>query len=242
MHELRCEDDYLVFENEETIVAAVFDGCSSGVDSHFASTFFKKTLKEYLDDESIYIVREDDNRNFPYKSCDEILHEMISHLNLMVPYSETDYLSTCVICYVNKKNCEFGIVFAGDGECCINGERHAIHDENGNAVWYLSTVDSKHVNNYYLEYCSKFFGKIENGIMISTDGIGTFKDKFNIDKSDEVRSLFYEDLKSDVDEKYLKMSYQRRYNLLKSGKIISDDKSPIRNLDDFTIIKINKLE
>lgn len=45
-HSLHCEDDYIVVENDNFLVAAVFDGCSSGVDSHYASTKHKYLMKE----------------------------------------------------------------------------------------------------------------------------------------------------------------------------------------------------
>ena len=39
MHLLHCEDDFYVYEDEEVIVAAVFDGCSSGIDSQHCVCF-----------------------------------------------------------------------------------------------------------------------------------------------------------------------------------------------------------
>ncbi len=36
-HELRCEDDFLIYEEDKYIVAAVFDSCTSGRRSDVAS-------------------------------------------------------------------------------------------------------------------------------------------------------------------------------------------------------------
>ena len=51
-HHNFCEDSSLVFQDDNFIHIAVFDGCSTGIDSHFASFFFsrmlRKTIKESL--------------------------------------------------------------------------------------------------------------------------------------------------------------------------------------------------
>ena len=240
MHELRCEDDYMIFDNDEIIISAVFDGCSSGIDSHYASTFLRKKLNEYLEDNSIYIIREDENRNFPYKSCDETLKGILEYLHSCIPYSETEYLSTCVMCYINKETYEYSILFAGDGECCIDGKRHIVHDKEGNAVRYLSTVKTySDFNEYYDKYCKKYSGIFNESLIISTDGIGSFIDKFNADKSELARSLFYGEGEIKIDERFMKLPLKRQYNILSNGRIFKEnEKIPVKNLDDFTIIKI----
>lgn len=35
-HSLHCKDDFFIEENDNFILCAVFDGCSSGIDSHYS--------------------------------------------------------------------------------------------------------------------------------------------------------------------------------------------------------------
>ena len=242
MHELRCEDDLLIYENDEVIFTGVFDGCSSGKDSHYASTFIKNELYYLLKTNDIFIVREDNNRNFPYREPKDVVKVVLTYLFDTFKYINyevnNEMLSTCVICYVNKITNEYAICFAGDGECCIDNELHVMHDAGGNSVWYLSTVKDNELKKYINEYCTIYDGQFNDKIVISTDGIATFIDKYNCNKSEEVRNLFYET--SDSYSKYKGFNSKRIYNLLCKGKINGIDEQ-LKNLDDFTIIKIKRL-
>ena len=218
MHLLHCEDDFYVYEDEEVIVAAVFDGCSSGIDSHFASTMHKYCLREVLVDIP-YIIREDDNRNFPFKDINEsgkeimfLLFERIYRLNYKV---NSEMLSTVVLTLVNKLTKEYFICFAGDGVCKINDKIHSIHDSNSNAVWYLSSVSYSDFYSYYDTYCTKYSGIFENEICISSDGMESFKDKYGTDVTTEAEILFlgmnHDELK--LNEKYKSIPMCRLYNM-----------------------------
>lgn len=247
VHELHCEDDFYVFENEEVIVANIFDGCSSGVDSHFSSTQHKYCLREVLKDIP-YILREDNNRNFPFKNINEsgkeiiyLLFESIRDINYEIG---KEMLSTVVLTLINKLTKEYFICFAGDGVCKINNEIHSIHDKDSNAVWYLSSVNYSDYDNYYDNYCTKFSGKFENEICISSDGIESFKDKFGVDATPKAFTLFlgksYEDIK--LNEKYKNVPICRLYNMFQNGKIDEFKNIPVKNLDDFTIVKITEIK
>jgi len=49
-HETFCEDFAVEFENEKYHYGAILDGCSSGVDSHFASSLFGKIFNQLFRD------------------------------------------------------------------------------------------------------------------------------------------------------------------------------------------------
>lgn len=246
-HSLHCEDDFYVYEDEEVIVAAVFDGCSSGIDSHFASTMHKYCLREVLIDIP-YIIREDDNRNFPFKDINEsgkeiihLLYDRIYRLNYKV---NSEMLSTVVLTLVNKLTKEYFICFAGDGVCKINDKIHSVHDSNSNTVWYLSSVKYSDFNFYYDTYCTKYSGIFENEISISSDGMESFKDKFGTDVTTEAEILFlglnHDELK--LNDKYKTIPMCRLYNMFQNGKIDEFKNIPVKNLDDFTIIKITEIK
>lgn len=248
MHDLHCEDDLYTFENEEVIVAAVFDGCSSGIDSHFASTMHKYCLREVIGDIS-YILREDDNRNFPFRDINEsgknilfLLFESIYRLDYKV---NSEMLSTVVLTVINKLTKEYFICVAGDGVYKVNKEIHSIHDANSNAVWYLSSVSYSEFDKYYDSYCTKTSGKFEDEIIISSDGIESFKNKFGVDVTKKAISLFmdnsyFEEIQ--LNEKYRTIPLSRLYNMFKNGKIEEFGDTPVKNLDDFTLIRIRKIE
>lgn len=246
-HTLHCEDDYYVFENEEVVIAAVFDGCSSGVDSHFASTMHKYCLREILEDIP-YILREDDNRNFPFKDINESGKEIISSLFDKIYRLEykvnTEMLSTVVLTMINKMTKEYFICFAGDGVCKINDKIHSIHDSNSNAVWYLSSVNYYEFSQYYDKYCTKFSGVFENEISISTDGIESFRDKFGTNVTTEAEMLFLntEHNEIELNKKYKSIPICRLYNMFQNGKIDEFNNIPTKNLDDFTLIKITEIK
>ena len=49
----QCEDSIFNMVKDDYIFMAVFDGCSGGVDSHFASNLFKKIMKKTIE-ENLY--------------------------------------------------------------------------------------------------------------------------------------------------------------------------------------------
>lgn len=240
-HKLHTEDDYFVSEGDDYILAAVFDGCSSGVDSHYASTTHKYKLKSITND-LIYLLRENNNRYHPYKGTDEVLKEiafeLCCHIYNMDYEVDKEMLSTAVLLLINKKTKEYSILFCGDGCCCVDDDFHSIHDTNGNAVWYLSTVNPKDFLNYYNSYCRKFNGNIEDGMVlsISTDGIESFMTSYGSYDTSLPIDVFMKT--ENCDEKYHKWNLERLYNVFTKGKMNGMNDNVIRNIDDMTIIKI----
>ena len=240
-HNLHCEDDYYIFENEDFIVAAVFDGCSSGIDSHYASTKHKYLLKDVVQ----YLQKvfnksktiEDLLKYCIYGVYVELLHERYE--------INKEMLSTIVLLFINKKSKEYGIIFCGDGCCNINGEDISIHDPNGNAVWYLSSIkdnDDYDIYDKYIENCKIYCGYIENNytISISTDGIESFMTKYGSHNIDYPKKVFFNT--EELSEKYHKWNMERLYNVMIKGKLPELNDEGISNIDDLTVIKIKCIE
>ena len=240
LHDLHCEDDYLVYENDKFIVAAVFDGCSSGVDSHFASTMHKYKLREICENleeyTSVYAVNVVEN----------ILRELnrkIWSLNYKV---NEEMLSTVVLLFIDKENEKYTICLAGDG--CYGRNIldtrlfESVHDPNGNAVWYLSTVKPAEFDSYFYDYCrlEKGVFSICKEICISSDGLESFVSQYGASKNEDAKKIFFET--DTCEEKYKKMPLQRLYNVVVKGKCSDTGNEVMLNGDDFTMIKIKCIE
>lgn len=237
LHSLRCEDDYLVHESDRFILAAVFDGCSSGVDSHFASTMHKYKMRE--------ICKEIDEVTSLYS--DDVVKNILGELNRRIwslDYEvNREMLSTVVFVLIDKCNEMAHICVAGDG--CYHMVRDgldffdSVHDENGNAVWYLSTVKPSDFNDYFETYCQVESFHINDGdeIAISSDGIESFVSPYGASRNDDAMMVFMQTRK--CSERLQKMPLQRLYNVVTKGKWnerIGDE--VMLNGDDFTMIKI----
>lgn len=240
-HSLHCEDDLFIEENDNFILCAVFDGCSSGIDSHYASTkhkyllndvnhYYKMLWKEDLSLTSI----EDILRSYVYGIYVNLLNERYK--------VNEEMLSTIVLCFINKQTNEYGIIFCGDGCCCINNEDISIHDPNGNAVWYLSSIVDRHYENdlfeEYFAKCKIYSGYIEpsDTICISTDGIESFMTKYGSHNEEFPKKVFFHT--KELPEKYHNWKMERLYNVLSKGLLPDMNKEGISNIDDLTIIKI----
>lgn len=238
-HSLHCEDDYLVVSNENFLLAAVFDGCSSGIDSHYASTKHKYIVRDVA--EKVLNDWENQKQYYP----DMVLRDIIfwSYQKIIeeeyVP--DKEMLSTIVICFINKESREFAISFCGDGCCSINGENISVHDENGNAVWYLSSLKSYEYGNYFdyiFDYSRFYNGKLDGNseLAISTDGIESFMTKYGSHDEEFPKKVFFNT--SELPEKYRSWKMERLYNVLAKGKLPDMENDGMGNIDDLTIIKI----
>jgi len=161
-HELRCEDDFLVYEDERYIIASVFDGCSSGFRSDIASYNHTQILYEAIDDLSEYknhISNINDFHLYSEKFLNLNWNENVSKTLLYKVYDKIfdekfkigeEMLSTVLLLVINKETGQFEITFCGDGVSFIKvfdeheGEYTNVHDPEGGKVWYLSTAYDSH--------------------------------------------------------------------------------------------------
>lgn len=235
-HSLHCEDDYLIEENECFILCAVFDGCSSGKDSHYASTKHKYLLRESFESfgQCLFYKEEPLHSNILW-----ILEMFRSLLSKEKYKCNEEMLSTIVLLLINKKTEEYGIMFCGDGVCSINGENKSVHDDNGNAVWYISTAKDENIDDYYYDYCNYVNGKIIDGmeISISSDGVESFMTKYGSCNKEYPQDIFF-NTKNSLPIKYHNWNLERLYNVLIKGKLPGMENEGLSNIDDLTIIKV----
>lgn len=217
-HPVNCEDDLFTFDDGTTYIGAVFDGCSTGTKSHFASTLYGKLLKRYCANFSAQLtnpILKRVGRNI-YASIYANLKSSKNALEL----ETLEILSTMILVIVRDKKAY--ILVSGDGCIYVDGQEIKLESE-GNAPDYLA---------YHLDHELEGFLSLkeyefdfEHTISVCSDGIYSFTDTDKKDVSTEVIINLLEDntiLKSEA-------MLGRKHNLLlKKGYSNYDDLSIVR--------------
>ena len=232
-HELRCEDDLLVYEDEKILACGVFDGCSSGIDSHVASTWHKQWFRDLIEH----------NSSIP----EYVLDTKFLFDRTVLRYWDMSYdvgkemLSTVILCVIEKETGRYSILVAGDGYIKTPEIEESIHDPNGNEVWYMSSlwgIPDAESNRYYDEYAHKYDGTLTTGqdIVISTDGIESFLTSVGAKANDIAKDVFIHP--ETLGGKFASMPLIRRHRLATNGKLPYLGGEKIKNYDDFTMVVI----
>jgi len=212
---------------------AVMDGCSSGTDSHFASTLIGKILRKIAKQAAYreYAEKQGFELKVQLESISLNLFEELSNLNRQLDLRSDEILSTLILAIIDIKIKKAEIVIVGDGLIHLNGQN--IEYENDNKPDYLGY----HLNmDKYLWYQTRTQKKSVNridDISISTDGIHTFKNfdgkKYEHISGEEILAKFFEDKSELENENKLKKTLVEIKN--SNGLIPSDDLTMIRVID-----------
>ena len=167
-----CEDNYWIKETKNLIIGAVLDGCSTGKDSHFASTLFKHLLERIHKTNYDYYERE---------SSLGIIEVYLWELwgvgregKQLCSLSEMNLLSTVVMFVYNKETLQLTVKFVGDGVVYANGQEF-VNDE-ANQPNYLAYHFEKSFEEAQKFINSRRMETFENVVDFSvcTDGIQSF--------------------------------------------------------------------
>ena len=216
---------------ENKILIAVMDGCSTGTESHFASTLIAKVLrkisKEISYKEFVERTRKEVREILKevIKSLFEELKQLKNHLHL----EREEMLSTIILGIIDQQKNEVELITVGDGLVCCNGK--IIEYEQDDTPDYLGYHLEEDFNNWFQDQTQKLSLKNVKDLSISTDGIFTFKNfdgkKYaEITDKEIIKLLLIEKIDND-DENFLKkkiLEIETEYGLLPS--------------DDLTIIRI----
>lgn len=228
-----CEDNYWVNETDEYIQGAVLDGCSTGINSHFASTLIKYSFER---SNNLVHIRRDDLNNY----FDVIISRVRNDLNdvkTALNLTELNLLSTIVFFFYNKKDKSLWVKFIGDGVIYVNGNE-IINDENNmpdyiayhlNEWWptFYSWIESRRTLN---------FENVEN-FAICSDGIHSLVNLKNPHIKKEVAINF---LIIDDQWKGLENGLNKKFNILtnRDEELKRSDELYWWDIkDDLTIIK-----
>ncbi|MDM1556852.1 MULTISPECIES: protein phosphatase 2C domain-containing protein [Chryseobacterium] len=175
-HTHHCEDHLLIKKiNSNKIVCAVMDGCSTAMESHFASTLVAKILRKIIIETGYKELYE---KNGQY-SLDEQLKEIIkclfnemtflkSHLML----DEKELLTTIIILLYDSSENKGVILTLGDGVICINGQ--ITEFDRDNKPDYFAYHLNANFEDWYVSQTQKIFFEHLDDISIATDGILSF--------------------------------------------------------------------
>ena len=224
-HLVNCEDDLFFYKYTNGYsIGAIFDGCSTGIKSHFASNLFSKILIKVLNtktfmmfDEGEYTLEEIAKQTF-IKFFNK-LNEVVTILGL----SESEILSTIILTIIKDNNAY--IIVSGDGCLMVDKDEYKLESPE-NTPDYLAYHLSENVLDVYDLNIKKFaFENIEDNLAICSDGIYSFRHPDQQYTIKDVIECLLDDkslLKSDA-------MLSRKYNILiKNGFSNYDDLSIVR--------------
>jgi serine phosphatase RsbU (regulator of sigma subunit) len=210
---------------------AVMDGCSSGTDSHFASTLIGKLLRK--------IAKQESYEEFAKKETKEIknqleqislqLFEELSNLNRQLDLKSDEILSTIILAIVDVEQKSAEIVIVGDGIIHVNGQN--IEYENDNKPDYIGYHLNMDKHLWYQTRTKKLTVNNLKNLTISTDGIHTFRNfdgqSYGQISQERIMAKFFED-ENDLENS----------NKLKKTLIELQSKYGMMPSDDLTMIRV----
>lgn len=231
-HPVFCED-FLIAESllGPYQLFAVMDGCSSGQDSHFASTLIGKLLvkiiRQIRKSEGLLLVFSRNQPSVEYitrvviQKLREELTIIIENLDLSI----AEVLSTLTLMIYDDEKNQAYILVLGDGVIAINHEVTII-DQN-NQPEYLAYYLEDKFELWYAQQKHKFFVDNPRDISISSDGIESFR-TLNPNIPEDFDPIHYL-----LVDNYLENNIQmlsRKTNILQSqyGFLPADDLSIVR--------------
>lgn len=228
-------EDFLVIEEagETRKLLAVMDGCSSGTDSHFASTLIGKLLRKIGKQEAYaeYAKKETKTIKNQIEEISLQLFEELSNINRLLDLKSDEILSTLILALVDINEKVAEIVIIGDGLIHFNGK--IIEYENDNKPDYIGYHLNMDKHLWYQTRTEKLSIKNIKNLTISTDGIHTFKNfdgkSYDSITQEEIMNKFFEDEKELENENKLKkilIELKKEYGLMPS-----DDLTMIRVID-----------
>lgn len=220
------EDNFYITQAERYILGAVFDGCSTGTDSYFASKLFANVFRQTLS-KATELIDPDQFSSLVYSFFCAIL-KVARTLQLGM----NELLSTAVFFMYSTGTSELQVRFFGDGAVFLNHDTNGLeeikNDELNHPDYLAYSLKEIVRNNKFDEYwhCKKSLHTITNDFCISTDGIYTFR-KMN-DTAPAMDPIQYL-----VQDRFLyknQASLRRKLNILKSNGFEHED--------DVTLIRI----
>jgi len=241
-HKNYAEDSLVYKDMSNYLYACVFDGCSSGKDSHFASALFKKAFNDVTDKLEHILDKTEDGIEKNLKFLTFQMARKVYETKQLLNLKTDELLSTMIVCVLDKgaQNCMVaafgdGYFRVDDTEGFIKNTKFAHLDNSENRPNYISyNLDFiQNYNDFELWYAAQpekhYFEDVTN-ITIASDGLDTFT-KFREPKKPEdvVNPVDY----FVKDELFLghEIMLEKKYNLMNS-------KYCMTNKDDLSLIRI----
>lgn len=238
-HPVFCQDAIAIGETERSLYFCVFDGCSGGKDSHFASALFSKAFNDTIINLSSTLNNADINLENNSKFIIYMMARKISEIKHVLHLNTIELLTTMIMCSIDKETRECIICAFGDGYLSVDGNEHIIKNtkfldkENGDNMPDYMAYDIDSIEAYgdfdiWFSQKSEIH-KFENvkDVSIASDGICTFK---NFKPCGEIVNPI-DFLIKDESLMATKNMLERKHNILNS-------KFYMTNTDDLSVIRI----
>lgn len=192
-HINHCEDDLLIKKiSSDKIVCAVMDGCSTAMDSHFASTLIGKILRKTIVESSYKLLYEKDSQHSPEEELKEIIKGLFNELQFIKKHlmlDEKELLSTLIILIYDIKKDKGFILAIGDGIICING--NITEFDRNNKPDYLAYHLHEDFETWYSCLSQKISFNHLDDVSIATDGISSFSKIKKTDPDEVINFMEY---------------------------------------------------
>lgn len=226
-----CEDFmYTKAVSENLFIGAVFDGCSGGDNSHFASSLAGKLMRNVCEniDNAVF------DKDLDFIS-DTILTKFFTEYRkaqTVLNLTNNDLLSTVILLIYDETKKNALVRTFGDGFVAGKGEQHIIDQDNmpEYPVYFFDEAFAEE-NSLSLSKIKsqRFFFENASDITISTDGIFSFKLEGISDIHDLPDPIDFLSRNTDMDNLFVML--QRKYNLL-------NNKYKLKNYDDIAAIRV----
>lgn len=177
-HQNNCEDHLFVGQyGKNKILCAVMDGCTTALESQFASLLVGKILKKIcLEKGYIEFIENEIKSITPEENLKHVLKVLLNEIRIIknqLMIDEKELLTTLIILLFDKEQ-EKGIVLAiGDGFVNINGK--ITEFEQDNKPDYIGFHLLENFEDFYNSQKQKIEFDFLHDISISTDGIFSFE-------------------------------------------------------------------
>ena len=259
-HETFCEDFAVEFENEKYHYGAILDGCSSGVDSHFASSLFGKIFNQLFRD----TVGEGKQLfETPIKEATFIMiefYQKLKNIKESLGLSLSELHSTIIFSVYDKELQELFVYNFGDGVIAVGGNvielENTAYDNPNAPHYFVNDTLGKNLNErefslwLHMHYGQRSFQDVSN-FMIASDGLTTFKLRSGMSpEKEKVFEFFLNNnwLAGKIDKKGKKVPViSRKINILFDG-VGQKNGNPfergekITHSDDLSIIRVFQAE
>jgi hypothetical protein len=220
------EDNFYFQQTEKAIIGGVFDGCSTGKDSYFASKLFANVFRQTIDETKDVITI--DCFSSLVNSYFRNNYKAAKTLQLDV----AELLSTAILFAYSIDDCDLFVKFFGDGALYTNhrnnGYKTFKSDEDNQPDYIAYSLPAILTEDKFMDYwhLKKEFRGHSTDFSISTDGIFSFK-KMDKEKPEKDVEAFL------VQDDFLynnPASLRRKLNMLKN--------CGYEHEDDVTIIRV----
>lgn len=175
-----CEDAYYYTERDGWVIAAVFDGCSDGIQSHFASQLYSYIVRDAI---TIFwngwlqgMNRLDMTPEKVLQSIGICLWKQLKSYRRELGMEHLEVLSTAVLCMYNPRRQYLTTIFMGDGAVSVDGVMQRVDSGPTNAPLYISYLSEIHiVEDTLANVYPKFTYTSVKEFSIMTDGIDMIK-------------------------------------------------------------------